>query len=100
MLSCVIYKITSNYVCIDYLDSESKQLSELGLGYCGCFKHVRKIYDKILGIGIPDLLMNFMSFRGFLKNKDSFIIRNVRKGCLNTISQKEFTYFYCNKNNL
>ena len=40
-------------------------LSEKGLGSDGRFKHVNKIYDKILGIGISDLLMNLMSCHGF-----------------------------------
>ena len=30
--------------------------------------------DKILGIGIPDLLINLMSYHGFLKNKDPVVI--------------------------
>ena len=71
VLSCVIYTIISNYVCIDYLGSESKKLSELGLGSVGRFKHVNKSYFKILGIGIPDLFMNLMSCHGFLRNKES-----------------------------
>ena len=65
MYSCVVYKIISNDVCTDYLGYESKQLSELSLGSGGRFKHVNKIYDKILGIGISDLLMNLMSCHGF-----------------------------------
>ena len=67
-------KIIINYVCIDYLGSESKQLSEQCIGSGGRFKHVNKNYDKILGIGIPYLLMNLMSCHGFLKNKDSVVI--------------------------
>ena len=35
LLSCVIYTIISNYVCIDYLGSERKKLSELRLGSGG-----------------------------------------------------------------
>ena len=63
--SCVIYTIIRNYVCIDYLDSESKELNELTVGSVGGFKHEEKSYDKILGIGIPDLLINLMCCRGF-----------------------------------
>ena len=37
VLSCVIYEIISNYICIHYLGSESKQLSELVLGSGGSF---------------------------------------------------------------
>ena len=74
VLSCVIYTIIRDYVCIDYLVSESKQLSELVLGSGGRFKYVNKSYDKTLGIGIPNLFMNLMYCHNFLKNKDSVVI--------------------------
>ena len=74
MLSSVIYTIIINYVCIDYLASESKQLIEIIVGSGGGYKHEGKSYDKILGIGITDLLMNLMSCHGFLKNKDPVVI--------------------------
>ena len=32
VLSCVIYTITDRYVCIDYLGTETKKISELKLG--------------------------------------------------------------------
>ena len=38
------------------------------------YKHFKKSYDNVLGIGITDLLMNLMSCHGFLKNKDSVVI--------------------------
>ena len=66
VLSCVIYKIISNSICIDYLASGPKQLRELPVSYEGVFKHKNKGYDKILGIGIPYLLMNLMSCHGYL----------------------------------
>ena len=62
--SCVIYTIIKNYVCIDYLDFQ-KQLSEIPVGYGGGSKHGDKRFDRILGIGIPDLIMNLMSCHGF-----------------------------------
>ena len=65
VLSCVIYTIIINYVCIDYLASELKINSELPVSYGGGFKHEDRSYDKISGIGIPDLLMNLMSCHGF-----------------------------------
>ena len=67
VLSCVIYTIISNYVCIDYLACETKQIIELPVGTGRSFKHGNKSYEKIFEIGIPDLLMNLMSFHGFLK---------------------------------
>ena len=78
-MSCVSYTIISNYVCIKNLGSESKTVSELGLVSGGHFKHVKKHYDKILGIVIPNLLMNLMSCHGFWVNKDSFVILKIPK---------------------
>ena len=89
MLSCVIYTIISNYVCIDYLASESKKLSELPLGSGGGYKHVKKSYDNLLGIGIPDLLMILMSCNGFLKNKYPVVIIKFPNRILNNISQRD-----------
>ena len=66
VLSCVIYTIIKNYVCIDYLGSEREKLSELSLGSGGSYKHINKSYDSVLGIGILDLLMNLMSCHVFL----------------------------------
>ena len=74
MLSCVIYTIIINYVCIDYLARDSKKLSELSVDIGGGFKHGNKSYDKILGIGIPYLLINLMYCHGFLKNKNHVVI--------------------------
>ena len=55
VLSCIIYTIISNYVCIDYLACESKKICKLLVGIVGCFKHRNKTYENILGIVIPDL---------------------------------------------
>ena len=99
VLSCVIYTIIRNYVYIDYLGSESKKLSELGLGSGGSFKHVNKSYDKISGIRIPYMLMNLMSCRGFLKNTDSVAILKCPKGMFEYYSSKVFIHFYFNKRN-
>ena len=65
VLSCVIYTIIGNYVCIDYLACESKQIIKITVNTGGGFKNGNKSYDKILGIGIPDLLMNLMSCHAF-----------------------------------
>ena len=67
VLSCVIYIIINIYVCIYYLACKSKKLRELTVSSRGGFKYGDKCFDKILGIGIPYLLMNKMScheFRG------------------------------------
>ena len=41
------------------------KLSYLHLGVSGSYKHFDKKYDNVLGFGIPDPLMNFLSCLGF-----------------------------------
>ena len=100
VLSCVIYKIISNYVCIDYLCYESKKISEQTIDFVGGFKHENKSYNKILGIGIPDLLMDLMSCHRFLKNINPIVILKFPKRMLEYYFSKGFTLFGRNTNNL
>ena len=100
MLSCVIYTIISNYVCIEYLASESKTFIELLVDSGGGYKNEEKSYDKILGLGIPDLLMNLMSCHGFLKNKDLVVILKCPKKMFEYNLSKGMTYFDCSIINL
>ena len=65
VLSCVIYKIVSRHVCINYLGTEKKKISELRLGYILKIKHEGMDYDNLFGIGIPDILLNMLSYNGF-----------------------------------
>ena len=44
VLSCVIYTIIKIYVCIDYLAFQSKQLSEIPVGYGRGYKHGDRRY--------------------------------------------------------
>ena len=74
VLSCVIYKIMSNYICIDYLGSDMSKLSDLHLGVTGRYKHLDKKYDNVLVFGIPDMLLNLLSCQGFPKNNESVVI--------------------------
>ena len=73
-MSCVIYKIIRNYVCIDNLGSEKSKLSDLRLGVTGRYKRLDKKYDNVLGFGIPDLLLLFLSCRVFVKNNEYVVI--------------------------
>ena len=59
-----------------------KNLNELPVGSIGGFKHGSKIYNTILGIEIPDLLMNLMSCHGFLKKKYYAVILKFLKRML------------------
>ena len=65
VLSCVMYTIIRNYVCIDYLGSEKSKLINLRLGVTGRYKHIDKKYDNVLGFVIRDILLNFLSCQGF-----------------------------------
>ena len=74
MLSCVLYTIINKYVCIDYLRSEKSKLIYLKIGSTGSSKHNGMDYNNLLGIGIPDLILNLLSCHGFLRNNDSVVI--------------------------
>ena len=89
VLSFVIYNIISNYVCIDCLGSENFFKVIYVLVLVGGLKHFNESYDKILGFGIPDLLMNLLSCHGFLKKNDYVVIIKILIGCLNTILIKD-----------
>ena len=53
VFSCVIYTIIKNYVCIDYLAFQSKQISAIPVGSGGGYKYGEKSLNRILGIRIP-----------------------------------------------
>ena len=69
------------------------------MGSGGGYKHGDKSFDRILGIGIPYLLMNLMSCRGFLKNIDSVAVLKCPKRILEYYLSKEFTILEYNDNN-
>ena len=86
MLICVICIIIDRYVCIDYLGTETKKISELNLGCSLKTRHKNKDYDNLFGIGIPDIFMNMLSCQGFLNNNESIVILK----CPNRMSQYYF----------
>ena len=63
-------------------------------------KHGDNFFDRILGIGILDLLMKLMSCRGFLKNINSVTILKFPKRMLEYYLSKGFTILECNDINL
>ena len=76
VLSCVIYKILSYYICIDYSGYEKIKLSYLHICVAGSYKNLEGKYDNVMGFRIPDLLLNLLSCQGFLKNnKCVFILK-------------------------
>ena len=93
MLSCVIYTIIKNYAFIDYLACQSKKLSEIPVGSGGGYKHGDRSFDRILGIEIPDFLINLMYCHGFFKNKNYAVILKFPKGILKYYSQKDLLFW-------
>ena len=69
-----------------------KKLSEIPVGSGGFFINRNKSYDKILGIIIPDLLMDLMSCHGFLKNKNSVVILERPKKMLEYYFPKDLLF--------
>ena len=100
VLSFFIYTKIKNYVCIDYLACQSKHLSETPVGSWGVSKNVGKCFDKILGIGIPYLLMNLMSCNGFLNYISSVVVLKFPKRMLEYYFSKGFDILKFNVNNL
>ena len=83
VLSCVIYTIIDRYVFIDYLGTEKNKISELRLGCTLKSKHEDMDNDNLLGIGIPDILLNMLSFHGFLNNNEYIVMLK----CPNSMSE-------------
>ena len=55
--------------CLYWVSSLSiEKLSEIPVGFGGGSKHGDKRFDKMLVIGVTDLLMKLMSSHGFLNN--------------------------------
>ena len=99
VLSCVIYTVIKNiYLLIIFFFN--KKISEIPVGYGRGSKHGNKRFDRILGIGIPYLLMNLMSCHGCLKNINYVIILKCPKRMLEYYFPKGFTILECNNNNL
>ena len=70
------------------------------VGSRGGSKYGDRSFDRILGIGIPDLLMDLMYCHGFLKKIDSVIILKCTKRMLEYYFPKVFNILECNVNNL
>ena len=87
-------------MCIDYLCTLNKRLSEVKIGTSFLHKHDDKDYNNLFGIGIPDIIMNMVSCHGFINNNDSILILK----CPNRMSQyyfnKGFTEIECDKEHL
>ena len=70
------------------------------MGSRGGSKHGDKSFDRILGIGIPYLLMNLMYCNGSLKKINYVVILNCPKMMLEYYFSRGFAILECNDNNL
>ena len=84
VLSCVVYTLIDNYVCIEYLSCQSKKLSTITSKKT--FEQTR--FNILLGIGIPELLLNLVSCHGLMKKFNSTVILNLRSRLINSYLSK------------
>ena len=63
VLSCVVYNLKENYVCIYFLSCQSKTLCDISSNP----PFNEPSFNLILGIGIPEMLLNLVSCHGLMK---------------------------------
>ena len=86
VLICVVNYLIDSYVCIDYLFFQSKTLSSISSK--PTFEQTS--FNILLGIGIPELLLNLVSCHGFMKKPNSTVILNFRSCLVNNYLAKGF----------
>ena len=64
------------------------------------YKNGEFCFDRILGIGITDLLMNLLYCHGYLKNMDYVVMIKCPIMMLEYYFSKGFAILECNNNNL
>ena len=77
-----------------------EKLSDLRIGVAGSYKHLDNKYDNVLGFGIPDLLMNLLSFQGFLKKNEYVVILKCSNRMFEYYFNKWFIIFDCDEKKL
>ena len=86
VLSCVVYSLIDNYVCIDYISCQSKTLSRISSK--PTFEQTS--FNILISIGIPELLLNLVSCHGFIKKPKSTAILNCWSLLVNNYLAKGF----------
>ena len=86
MLSCALYCVIENYVCIDYHCCQSKTISDISSDKV--FED--KSYNEFLGIFILEVLMNLTSCHVFTKNRNPTVILVCRSWLMNYYLPKRF----------
>ena len=64
--------VIENYICIDYLACQSKTFSSIS----SKSSFEKTSFNIILGIFIPELLLNLLYCHGFIKKPNSNVILN------------------------
>ena len=80
VISCVVYSLIDNYVCIDYLLCQSKVLRSISSQ--PTFEDTR--FSILLGVVIPELLLNLVSCHGFMKKPNATVILYCRSRVINS----------------
>ena len=96
MLSCVLFSVIRNYFCIDYLYCHSKTLSFISSDKI--FKEAS--YNILLGIGIPEVLMNLLSCHVLMEKPNSTMILNFLSRFVNYYLVKGFVIIEHNSKQL
>ena len=96
LLSCVLYSVIDNYVCIDYLSCKSKNLGRI---YSNIIFE-QTSFNILLDIGIPEMLLNLVYFHGFMEKPNATIILTFRYHLVNNHLAKGFFTIENNSNQL
>ena len=84
VLGCVVYNIIDNYVCIYYLACQSKTLCDISSN--PTFKETT--LNLLLGIDIPELLLDLVSCYCFMTKSNSDVILNCQSGLIKNYLSK------------
>ena len=63
-------------------------------------KHDGMDYDNLFGIGIPDILLNMLSYHGFLNNNESIVILKFPNRMSEYYFNKGFIELACDEDHL
>ena len=96
VLSCVLYSVIENYACIDYLCCQYKTLSSISSDKIS----EQASYNILLGIGIPEVLMNLVSCHGFVEKPNLTSILNLRSRLVDYYLAKIIVIIQHNSNKL
>ena len=79
VLICILYSLIYYYVCIDYISCQSKALSSISTNRI--FK--KRSYNILIGTGIPEVLLNIVSWHGLMDKPNPHIILNCQSCLVN-----------------